>query len=136
MVLHVGLRKEIFARKHTATHKPTSAHLHIVTMMTHINTHTHTHTHTHLLIVCGAPRAYFLAGQYFHLHRSTSLASRFLTQKEPIPRSEFTPALHLDILDADRLPNEAAFPRSSPGRLITMVKLKKNFKKIVSKNEK
>ena len=25
MVLHVGLCKEIFARKHTATHKPTSA---------------------------------------------------------------------------------------------------------------
>ena len=26
VVLHVGLCKEIFARKHTATHKPTSAH--------------------------------------------------------------------------------------------------------------
>ena len=25
VVLHVGLRKDIFARKHTATHKPTSA---------------------------------------------------------------------------------------------------------------
>ena len=25
VVLHVGLCKEIFARKHTATHKPTSA---------------------------------------------------------------------------------------------------------------
>ena len=46
VVLHVGLCKEIFARKHTATHKPTSAQPLIVTTMTHI----------HLFIVCGAPR--------------------------------------------------------------------------------
>ena len=51
VVLHVGLCKEIFARQHTATHKPTSAQPPppIVTTMTH------THTHIHLLIACGAP---------------------------------------------------------------------------------
>ena len=38
VVLHVGLYKEIFARKHTATHKPTSAH------SAHMTTMTHTHT--------------------------------------------------------------------------------------------
>ena len=37
VVLHVGLCKEIFARKHTATHKPTSAH------SAHMTTMTHTH---------------------------------------------------------------------------------------------
>ena len=36
VVLHVGLCKEIFARKHTATHKPTSAQPLIVTTMTYI----------------------------------------------------------------------------------------------------
>ena len=41
VVLHVGLGKEVFARKHTATHKPTSAQPHIVTTMTHIHTYTH-----------------------------------------------------------------------------------------------
>ena len=61
MVLHVGLCKEIFTRKHTATHKPTSAQPHIVTTMTHI--HTYIHTYIHALIACGAPRAYGLAGQ-------------------------------------------------------------------------
>ena len=52
VVLHVRLCKEIFARKHTATHKPTSA------QPPHSDlddTHTHIHTHTHLLIACGAP---------------------------------------------------------------------------------
>ena len=44
--LHVGQCKEIFARKHTATHKLTSAQPLIVTTMTHI----------HALIACGAPR--------------------------------------------------------------------------------
>ena len=43
VVLHAGLCKEIFARKHTATHKPTSAQPHIVTTMTHIHTYIHTH---------------------------------------------------------------------------------------------
>ena len=47
VVLHVGLCKEIFARKHTATHKPTSAEPPIVTTITHTHTHTHTHTQTH-----------------------------------------------------------------------------------------
>ena len=41
VVLHVGLCKEIFARKHTATHKPTSAQPLMVTTMTHIHTHTY-----------------------------------------------------------------------------------------------
>ena len=35
VVIHVGLCKEIFARKHTTTHKPTSAQPLIVTTMTH-----------------------------------------------------------------------------------------------------
>ena len=70
----------------------------------------------------------------FHLHRSTSFTVS--TQKEPFPRSEFTPALYLDKMDVDRLPIKADFPRSSLGRLITMVKLKKNLKRnLVSKNE-
>ena len=46
---------------------------------THTHTHTHaharargrTHTHTHLIIVCGAPKAYGLAGQFLLLlHRT------------------------------------------------------------------
>ena len=45
VVLHVGLCKEIFARKHTTAHKPTYAQPLIVTMMTHI----------HLMSACGAP---------------------------------------------------------------------------------
>ena len=36
-----------------------------------------------------------------HLHQCTCLASRISIQKEPYSRSEFTPALHLDILDAE-----------------------------------
>ena len=52
VVLHVGLWKEIFARKHTATHKPTSAQP-LYSYQRDI----------HLIIVCGAPRAYGLAGQ-------------------------------------------------------------------------
>ena len=46
VVLHVGLCKEIFARKHTATHKPTSAQPLIVTTMTHTHTYIHTYIHT------------------------------------------------------------------------------------------
>ena len=42
VVLHVDLCKEIFARKHTATHKPTS----ISAQSPHVTTTTHTHTHT------------------------------------------------------------------------------------------
>ena len=72
----------------------------------------------------------------FHLHWSTCLASRFSTQKEPFLRSEFTPALYLDILDADRLPNAADSPRSSPGCFITMVKLEKRLKQNCFENEK
>ena len=58
VVLHVGLCKEIFARKHTATHKPTSAQPPpppppIVTTMTH------THTPINRL---WSPSAYGLGG--------------------------------------------------------------------------
>ena len=51
VVLHVGLCKEIFARKHTATHKPTSADSAHMTTMTHIHTYTHKMAGRH-----GAPR--------------------------------------------------------------------------------
>ena len=50
VVLHVGLCKEIFARKHTATHKPTSAQ----------PLYSYPRRDIHLIIVCGAPRAYGL----------------------------------------------------------------------------
>ena len=57
VVLHVDLCKEIFARKHTATHKPTSA------QPTHCATMTHTHTHTHTPINrLWSPLAYGLGG--------------------------------------------------------------------------
>ena len=64
----LGQCQEFFARKHTATHKPTSAQRLIRTTMTHTHTpacartrtqtHTHAHTHTHIhpIIVSGAPR--------------------------------------------------------------------------------
>ena len=42
VVFHVRICKGIFARKHTATHKPTSAQTLIVTTMTHIHTYIHT----------------------------------------------------------------------------------------------
>ena len=54
VVLHVGLWKEIFARKHTATHKPTSFDICSAPLQLPA---------WHLIIVCGAPRAYGLAGQ-------------------------------------------------------------------------
>ena len=41
----------------------------------------------------------------FQLRRSTSSASRITNQMKPFPRSEFTLALNLDILDAGRSPN-------------------------------
>ena len=53
VVLHVRLCKEIFARKHTATHKPTSAQ---PTHMCHDDTHTHTH------YCLWSPLAYGLGG--------------------------------------------------------------------------
>ena len=40
VILHFGLCKEILSRKHTATHKPTSAQPLIVTTMTHTHTYT------------------------------------------------------------------------------------------------
>ena len=54
VVLHVGLWKEIFARKHTGTHKPTSIDICSAPLQLPA---------WHLIIVCGAPRAYGLAGQ-------------------------------------------------------------------------
>ena len=50
VVLHVGLYKEIFARKHTAIHKPTPAH------STHMTTMTHTHTSNKIACRSRAPR--------------------------------------------------------------------------------
>ena len=89
---------------------------------------------------------------YFQLHRSTCWASRISTQKEPFPRSEFTLALNLGILDAGRSPNAVRVhagttqvdfevdcppPADSPpgDLLITMVKetaksYKKKWKKV------
>ena len=58
VVLHVRLCKEIFARKHTATHKPTSA------QPPHSDlddTHTHIHTHTSINRPW-SPLAYGLGG--------------------------------------------------------------------------
>ena len=46
VVLHVGLCEEIFARKHTATHKPTSAQP--------LSAPHSGHDDTHLKIACGA----------------------------------------------------------------------------------
>ena len=55
VVLHVDLCKGIFARKHTTTPKPTSAHsAHMTTM-----THTYTHTSNNRL---WSPLAYGLGG--------------------------------------------------------------------------
>ena len=56
----------------------------------------------------------------------TCSASRISTQKEPIPRSEFTLVPYLDILDADWLLTVDSPPRD---RLTTMVKLKKEMVK-------
>ena len=69
------------------------------------------------------------------LRRSTCLASRISTKKDPFLMSDFTPVLYLDILDADWSPNAADAQRSFPGRLIPMVKLKRIVKK-VSKEKK
>ena len=54
VVLHVRLCKEIFARKHTATHKPTSAQPLSAPHSDQRDTHTYIHTYTHALIACGA----------------------------------------------------------------------------------
>ena len=51
VVLHVGLREEIFARKHTATHKPTPAQ----PLSAFHSDLDDTHTYIHALIACGAP---------------------------------------------------------------------------------
>ena len=58
VVLHVRLWKEIFARKHTGTHKPTSAQ---PTHMCHDDTHTHSHIHTRINRLW-SPLAYGLGG--------------------------------------------------------------------------
>ena len=47
VVLHVDLCKEIFDRRHTGTHKPTTAQPTHCATMTHTHTHTHIHTYTH-----------------------------------------------------------------------------------------
>ena len=75
VVLHVDLCKEIFARKHTATHKPTSAQ---PVHMCHDDTHTHTHTHTHIHTPNNrlwSPLAYGLGGNKLLLTRPPPLDS-------------------------------------------------------------
>ena len=60
-----------------------------------------------------------------HLRCSTCFTLRISTQKKTsFPRSEFTLALHLDIMDADQLPNADSPPRD---HLITIVKQKKKI---------
>ena len=61
VVLHVDLCKEIFAKKHTATHKPTPAQ---PTHMCHDDTHTYTHTHTPINRLW-SPLAFGLGGNNF-----------------------------------------------------------------------
>ena len=57
VVLHVDLCEEIFARKHTATHKPTSAQPTHCATMAHTHIHTYTHTYTYKMAGRhGAPR--------------------------------------------------------------------------------
>ena len=57
VVLHVGLCEEIFARKHTATHKPTSAQPLSAPHSDLDDTHTYIHTYTHKMAGRrGAPR--------------------------------------------------------------------------------
>ena len=48
VVFHVGLCKEIFARKHTATHKPTSAQPLSAPHSDQRDTHTYIHTYIQL----------------------------------------------------------------------------------------
>ena len=60
MVLHVGLREEIFARKHTATHKPTSAQPLSAPHSDQRDTHTYIHTRINRL---WSPLAYGLGGK-------------------------------------------------------------------------
>ena len=60
----------------------------------------------------------------------------FDKKKETISEVRGQVELNLDILDADRFPNAAHSQRSSGNRLITMVKVKMKWRKIVSKNEK
>ena len=68
VVLHVGLCKEIFARKHTATHKPTSAQP-LYSYQRDIHTSNNRLWSpkglrpSGAIIVCGAPGAYGLAGK-------------------------------------------------------------------------
>ena len=50
--LHVGLCKDIFARKHTAYPQ---ADICSAPHSDHDDTHTYIHRYIHLIIVCGAP---------------------------------------------------------------------------------
>ena len=59
VVLHVRLCKEIFARKHTATHKPTSAQPLSAPHSDQRDTHTYIHTRINRL---WSPLAYGLGG--------------------------------------------------------------------------
>ena len=65
VVLHVRLCKEIFARKHTATHKPTSAQPLSAPQSDQRDTHTYIHTRINRL---WSPLAYGLGGNYQLIH--------------------------------------------------------------------
>ena len=63
VVLHVRLCKEIFARQHTATHKPTSAQPLSAPHSDQRDTHTYIHTYIHTRINrLWSPLAYGLGG--------------------------------------------------------------------------
>ena len=65
VVLRVGLCEEIFARKHTATHKPTSAQPLSAPHSDLDDTHTHTYIHTYIhtrINRLWSPLAYGLGG--------------------------------------------------------------------------
>ena len=125
VVLHVGLCEEIFARKHTATHKPTSAQ------------------------PLSAPHSYqrdihltrsLVAWIDLHLLVSRSINMLGVTDFDPngiISGVRVHAGLYLDMLDADRSPNAVSVhagtsqvdfevdrpPPAPPGHLlITMVK--------------
>ena len=71
-VLHVGLCKEIFARKHTATHKPTSA------CSAPHSDHEDTHTHTYI---------YYSSVEPLGLRPSGAI--KCLHSHQPITRKKF-----------------------------------------------
>ena len=75
VVLHVGLCKEIFATKHTATHKPTSAQPLSAPHSDQRDTHTYIHTYIHTRINrLWSPLAYGLGGNKMRSHTQAHTA--------------------------------------------------------------